>query len=186
MHRFVILSLFLAACGGGSVGIDTSGKDTGSGDSGSGGGGGGGGGGGDTDTGPPPECNTDNEDCRPGTCEDHGSPSMLPGSDCLECHDGSDHEAPKWSAAGTIFVDEYGTDALNNATVTITDSKGTTATAKSNSSGNFYTDDKLTPPLSVVVSVGGTDIAMSQDVSTGACDSCHKCDGEAGGKLYGP
>jgi hypothetical protein len=138
---------------------------------------------GTTDTTPPPECNTDNEDCSPGTCGGEGS-KMLPGSDCLACHKPGGGEAPTWGVAGTIFTDVYGTDGLNNATITVTDANGKDVVLTSNSVGNFYTNEKVTPPLNAMVDVGGESRAMSSSVDTGACSSCHKCDGSAGGKLY--
>src|SRR5689334_4435937 len=80
------------------------------------------------DTHPMPECNTDNEDCAPGTCSGEGD-DMLPGANCLACHspDG-DPRAPDWGAGGTIFVGPSGTRPLDGAKITVTDSNGKSAT----------------------------------------------------------
>lgn len=140
------------------------------------------------DTNPPPTCNDDNEECAPGVsgCGGEGA-NMLPGADCLECHsrDG-DREAPIWTAGGTLFTDEYGAEFKSGATVKITDSTGQTVTLTSSSKGNFYTSKALTPPLSAEVTTDAGTLSMDQTVDTGACNSCHKCDGEAGGKMYAP
>ena len=71
-------------------------------------------------------------------------------------------------------------------TVKVTDSKGTVATMTTSSKGNFYTSKKLVPPLSATIESDAGSMTMGQTVSTGACNSCHKCDGEAGGKMYEP
>ena len=56
----------------------------------------------------------------------------------------------------------------------------------SSSAGNFFTSHALTPPLTAEVEDADGTRAMSREVSTGACNSCHSCVGEAGGKLYKP
>lgn len=140
------------------------------------------------DTGPPPECNTDHEDCRPGVAGCGGeSGTMDPGADCLTCHRyGGDEEAPRWTAAGTAFTDVWGTDGLAGATVHLTDADGKTVSLTTNRAGNFYTQAALTMPIraSIVTDAGTLEMTTAQD--TAACNSCHRCDGEAGGKLFGP
>ena len=140
---------------------------------------------GDTDSGSSDACNTDNEDCTDGTCRGEGG-EMLPGSDCLVCHKSGGGEAPPWSVGGTIFADIDGTAGAKNVTIRVTDSTGKTVELNSNNVGNFYGNDKLTPPLTAEVEVGGNVTSMASSVSTGACSSCHTCDGSAGGKLYAP
>lgn len=131
-------------------------------------------------------CNTANEDCGPGECGGEGI-NMLPGADCLACHtQGGDREAPPWTAGGTVFSDEWGTSGAGGAVVRITDSTGHTETLTAGSSGNFYTRATLVPPLTAEVETDAGVVAMAGEVSTGACNSCHRCDGEAGGKLYAP
>lgn len=135
-----------------------------------------------------PTCATDNEECEPGVsgCGGEGA-NMLPGSDCLSCHTrGGDREAPVWSAGGTLFTDLDGAEFASGAIVRITDSTDTTVELTTSSKGNFYTSRSLTPPLTVEVETDAGTVAMSRSVDTGACNSCHQCEGEAGGKMYAP
>ena len=137
-------------------------------------------------------CDETNEACAPGTCGGEGG-EMLPGSDCLACHDGSgggggeaDEDAPKFTAAGTAFADMDGTGPLSGATVRITDAGGTVVTLTTNSVGNFYTNEALTFPIDAEVEANGSTSTMASSVDVGGCNSCHACAGEAGGKLTGP
>lgn len=178
MHRSILTLALLAlplslACG------DKEGDDTGTSDGGATDGG--------TDGGV--ECDTTNEDCGPGSCDGEGA-NMLPGSDCVACHSPGNFEEDEgdafWTAAGTVFVDDVGSDGKSGAIVRITDSTGSTVELATSSAGNFYTTDPLVPPLSAEVEVEGVVIEMGTEVETGACNSCHKCEGDAGAKLYAP
>lgn len=145
-------------------------------------GGGGGGGGGGVDA---SGCNTANESCGPGRCGGEGA-NMLPGADCLQCHNSGGGEASKWTVGGTVFTDDQGTDGVSGAKVRITDASGATVEISTSSSGNFYTSRSLKAPLSAeIVTASGT-VSMGRTVSTGACNNCHSCGGEAGGKLFAP
>ena len=143
-----------------------------------------------TETGPqttPSECDTTNEDCGPGDCPGEGA-NMLPGSDCLACHaaGGPAAEDALFTAAGTAFADLDGTAPLVGAMVTITDSFGVSVDLTTNSVGNFFTSQPLTPPLSAELMVGSDLLTMATMPDVGGCNSCHSCDGLAGGKMYGP
>lgn len=133
------------------------------------------------------ECNTDNEDCAPGTCSGEGA-DMLPGSDCVACHSPGNFEEDEddafWSVAGTVFADIDGTDGASGVTVRVTDSTGETVELQTHSSGNFYSTRPLTPPLTAEVEIDGSVHEMVSEVETGSCNSCHRCEGEASGKLY--
>jgi predicted small lipoprotein YifL len=146
------------------------------------------GGGDDTDTGLA-ECNTDNEDCGPGTCGGDG-PTMLPGADCIACHSPGNFEEDEddafWSLAGTVFEDLLGSDGASGVTVRVTDADGKVVTLESNSAGNFYTTSSVTFPISAEVERDGVVKEMGTQPTTGACNSCHACEGSAGGKLYAP
>lgn len=92
---------------------------------------------------------------------------MLPGRDCLGCHDPTADPAfaiaPAFVAAGTW---EPG------RTVTITDASQRTVTRTTNAVGNFfvYADEvTLTPPLRV--RVGSEE--MEPDAPHGSCNRCH-------------
>jgi hypothetical protein len=161
----------------------------------------------------PPECNTDNESCGPTTCKAEGSSTMLPGSNCQSCHSpGSlpDDLAPTtgsrtvnriaaalaptagvaednlyWTIAGTAFTDSYGSGPLAGASLKVTDSKGKVVTLTTNGVGNFYSTALVTPPLTAKITANGKTFEMATPADTGACNSCHRCDGPPGGKLYG-
>lgn len=94
-------------------------------------------------------------------------PLMLPGQDCLACHDGA--QALRWTVAGTWGV------AGN--TVTLVDARGQTVTLATNQVGNFYTSQALTFPLTA--RVGGQQ--MPAQVTYGGCNRCHGNGGGGGG-----
>lgn len=135
------------------------------------------------------ECVNTNEECGPDVsgCGGEGQ-NMLPGADCLACHsEGSgEREAAPWSVGGTVFADLAGTAGVKDAIVRVTDATGHTVELRSGTSGNFYSAGALTAPFTVEVEYDGQVKAMGGEAPTGACNSCHKCDGEAGGKLYAP
>lgn len=158
MRRLALVILF-AGCNGG---VDTS------------------------DTSDPGTCNTDNEACGVDqNCGGEGD-NMLPGSDCIACHDGSDREAPEWTAAGTVYDDLYGSNAVQGATVRITDDDGAVIELVTGSAGNFRTSRSITAPYVAEVEVDGEIVAMAAHQDSGACNSCHQCEGAAGGKLHTP
>lgn len=163
--------------GGESEGGSYGGGGGGEGDEGDGGGNGGTGGGSSG------SCNDANESCGPNSCGGEGG-TMLPGANCLACHTSGGGEAPKFTAAGTVFTDIDGSGKSSNATVYLTDANGQSVTLSTNSAGNFYTTKSLTFPLTAEVDKGGFTMAMGSEISTGACNSCHQCGGQAGGKLY--
>lgn len=133
------------------------------------------------------ECDTTNETCAEGEpgCRGNGS-TMLPGADCLACHNDASREAPTWTAGGTIFTDASGLRAGKNVTITITDDAGKVVTMTSNTVGNFYTSKSLTFPINVEIEKNGVKKQMASAVDNGGCNSCHSCSGEAGGKLFQP
>lgn len=92
-----------------------------------------------------------------------GGPDMLPGADCLACHDGTSG-VKRFTAAGTWQP---------GARVVL--SGGTTVTLSGQSAvGNFFTDAPLAFPLTA--SVNGS--AMPGPVTYGGCNRCH---GNGGG-----
>jgi hypothetical protein len=91
-------------------------------------------------------------------------PLMLPGQDCITCHDGS--AAKRFTVAGTWLP--------QGATVVLTDANGTTITLTTNQVGNFYTDAALAFPLTVRVNAE----TMPAAVTYGGCNRCH---GSGGG-----
>jgi hypothetical protein len=116
-------------------------------------------------------------------CGDDGGegPSMKPGSDCLSCHTGGD--APRFTAAGTVFTGPASTTGVAGATVVLTPQSGAPVTLTTNGVGNFYTSSPLTPPIDVSVTTGTGPTGMS-GASSGACGRCHQPSGAAGGRVY--
>jgi hypothetical protein len=102
--------------------------------------------------------------------------SMRPGEACIACH--SKGEGPRFTVAGTVYPTghEYNDcdgKAAAGAVVTVTDSKGVSASFNVNGVGNFSGNASLTLPVTAVVSVGGSTRAMTTAVPSGDCNSCH-------------
>jgi hypothetical protein len=114
---------------------------------------------------------------------DRGSPLMHPGMACITCH--STRRAPFLSIGGTVFPTGhepdncYGVDGLSGdeIDIVVTDSTGQVITMAANTSGNFYSQAALTPPLTAEVRYQGRVRAMTTPADTGDCNSCHTQDG---------
>jgi hypothetical protein len=127
---------------------------------------------------------------------------MLPGANCMNCHVAGkleDKTGSGWTKrgpleddelfftiAGTAFADRYGSGAASGATVRVTDSQGKVVTLTSNAAGNFYSTEPVVPPLTAEIERNGQVRSMGSQATTGACNSCHYCEGPPGGKLYAP
>jgi hypothetical protein len=110
-------------------------------------------------------------------CGLKGSPTMDPGEDCLECHGaGGDHEARRWTLAGTVFgaPDAPASAGLRGVSVHATDAEGRTVTIRSNQAGNFYLADQLAFPLRVSIEQDGVVKTMAPLVTYGGCNHCHR------------
>lgn len=116
-------------------------------------------------------------------------PLMRPGENCLACHDGSDREAPKFTAAGTVFANSTAaaTEGLGDVTVIITDANGTETRLTTNAAGNFYTSKTLTAPFTAAVERNGK-LSVMNSAQSGSCASCHANPpvGGAPGRIYAP
>jgi len=112
--------------------------------------------------------------------EEHAT--MLPGSDCLSCHDGRG-EAPRFTAAGTVYRagDAAAGAGLAGATVTLVGSVAgqTPAPLTTNAAGNFFTSAPLTAPISVTVQGNGGTVTRSSHHG-GGCGGCHQPGNVAG------
>lgn len=104
---------------------------------------------------------------------DDAGPTMMPGEDCLGCHV-RDVRAPKFSVAGTAYLDHAGTKPAVGATVTVTDSRGVQVRLTTNSVGNFFSLDTMKPPLSARVELGGVVREMKGHQPHGSCNYCHR------------
>lgn len=91
--------------------------------------------------------------------------NMLPGDDCLRCHDGT--MAKRFTAAGTFLPP--------GSSVTVS-AGGNTVTLTTNSVGNFFTDAPLTLPGTA--SVNGQ--RMEPALTYGGCNRCHGAGGAGG------
>lgn len=125
-------------------------------------------------------CDSSNESCRDGTCSGDGS-RMLPGSDCLECHDGSLQD--EFTAAGTVFLQPSGGAGAESAIVRLTDADGQIVEIEANSVGNFFTADALAFPITAALEYQGEVLEMAGEIPNGGCNSCHACTGKRGEKL---
>jgi hypothetical protein len=98
-------------------------------------------------------------------------PLHRPDQPCLVCH------ASTMSAGGTIHAALDDTAPLPDATVSLTDSVGSTATATTNAAGNFYVESSAWQPVYPVhtqIGLGGkTAVMLSEIGRDGSCATCH-------------
>jgi hypothetical protein len=135
------------------------------------------------------QCNESNEACGVLNCSGEDE-EMLPGSNCLVCHaqgvPGEASEEKVLTAAGTIFVDADGSAPVAGVVVRLVEANGEIHETTSNRVGNFLFEQGITFPVTASVIKGGETLTMGSEVMLGACSSCHRCDGAAGGKLFAP
>lgn len=114
-------------------------------------------------------------------------PLMLPGENCLRCHsDRSQYpEAPAWTAGGTVFESATAESSrgVTGAMIFLTDKTGRTVKLSSNSAGNFYTREPLTPPFRVALEYEGQRAEMPIEAPAGSCNACHSHPDPTGGTL---
>lgn len=125
---------------------------------------------------------------------DRGSPLMHPGMACITCH--STRRAPVLTIGGTVYPTGhepdncYGADGLSadEIDIVVTDSTGTVVTMAANTSGNFYSQTLVVPPLTAEIHYQGRVRTMTTPADTGDCNSCHTQDGtmSAPGRLVLP
>jgi hypothetical protein len=97
------------------------------------------------------------------------------GQECLSCHMTNPDLTLRFTLAGTLYMDSFGTTPRGGATVTITDAKGITVPLVSDVEGNFYTTKALTFPVAVSASACPSTMAMMGKPANGACNAsgCH-------------
>jgi hypothetical protein len=118
---------------------------------------------------------TDIEDDCPRTELDwgYGGGHMLPGSDCLDCHDGSEAMSA-FTIGGTVFESATCPSGVEGATVHLEDvNSGATLELTTNEMGNFYSDEALAGPFWISVEKDGATATM-EDPGSGSCNSCHR------------
>ena len=98
------------------------------------------------------------------------------GQPCLVCHDGT-AARPALSAGGTIYRVRGDATPLPGASVALSDARGSTLTATTNTAGNFYVDAAAWQPvfpLTTSVSFEGVTATMSTIIGQdGSCAACH-------------
>jgi len=111
--------------------------------------------------------------CVANACIPEEGPLMLPGEDCIGCHDGG--EARAWTAAGTVFQTRTsGTgSSARGARVHLRDANGRSITLETNQAGNFYTAERLRFPLRARLEQDGVVREMTPEVEYGGCNHCH-------------
>ena len=117
------------------------------------------------------------------------SPLMNPGEACNDCHTrgvGGEH-GPSLSVAGTVFATGHEPDDCNGANgrlervvVEITDGSGRKVQLGVNEAGNFFYEDRLTPPLTARIKYQGRVREMLTAQTSGDCNACHSETGAEG------
>jgi hypothetical protein len=104
-------------------------------------------------------------------------PTHRPGQPCLVCHGGEGPGNPQFAIAGTVYQVPTATIGMNGATVKATDVNKSSASATTNSVGNFYiaaSDYSPTYPVDVEIDDGQVQTKMLTHIGRdGACASCH-------------
>ena len=126
-------------------------------------------------------------------CEPTNRPTMNPGQDCLSCHcTGSPSctaSSLPWSAAGTVFraPDSTVDQGLQGVHVLIRDALDAGVELVTNEVGNFYTAEKLQPPLTMQLVFQGQDAGLMAESASPeqiygggvsghglGCNGCHQ------------
>ncbi|MBS2031894.1 MAG: hypothetical protein JST54_28615 [Deltaproteobacteria bacterium] len=111
-----------------------------------------------------------------------GDSNMNPGDNCFQCHNTnpntSGQNGPLLEFGGTAYDSMAGAALSSDATITVIDSGGRTATVSTdiwgNGNGNFSTrGTSLVPPYQVSISRNGSTLYMLHLAPSGACNSCH-------------
>lgn len=110
-------------------------------------------------------------------------PFHRPGQHCTTCHGDQGPGKPEFSIAGTVYGTKGKFDALVDATITVTDAKGSTAVLMSNTVGNFYVDKKQWNPIfpvHVMLQANGVLRTMTSAIGRdGGCAACHRGTGDS-------
>jgi hypothetical protein len=98
------------------------------------------------------------------------------GQECLSCHFDITNAAFRWTVAGTLWQDQYGTIPRPGATVRLVDARGQQISMVTDVNGNFYTTQAVNFPLSgPAVSACPNSDAMNGKPTVGSCNQqgCH-------------
>ena len=121
------------------------------------------------------DTDTDDENCdRTELDWGLGGANMLPGSDCIDCHEDGGQALSAFSVAGTVFESATCPSGVEGATVYLEDvNDGTLVEFTTNKMGNFYSENELAGPFWISVDQGGVTAEM-EDPGSGSCNSCHR------------
>jgi hypothetical protein len=113
-----------------------------------------------------------------------GSPSMQPGVACINCHNSSGGEAPRFTIAGTLYPTAHEPNQCNGvngttdgAKVVITDANQKVITLTANSVGNFYYTGTVATPFHAKITDMNGERDMVAGQTSGDCNSCHNQNG---------
>jgi hypothetical protein len=128
-----------------------------------------------------------------------GSPGMMPGSNCIDCHRaGGAADFHQFSVAGTVYAspDAGENDGVQGVEILVTDGAGRKLTLTSNGAGNFYTAEPLVAPIMVAAQWGQTRMFMAESPPAGVpdghtgvsvgCALCHTLPPGNGGVAFAP
>jgi len=102
-----------------------------------------------------------------------------PGSDCMQCHDGTMPDAPRASVGGTVYA--TGSMPLPGASIRVRDAHGQSMRLISALNGNFYSASPMAYPITVIASACPHTVPMLGLVlPPGDCNACHLTDGDPG------
>lgn len=104
-----------------------------------------------------------------------GSPHMLPGANCLNCHQGG--VRPNFQVAGTVhgaLADQDGCAGVAGVAVELTDAAGQVFQFETNAAGNFYGDvEGISLPYRARLTYEGRVREMNFEVLELGCNRCH-------------
>jgi hypothetical protein len=98
----------------------------------------------------------------------------FPGESCTGlCHDGAN--GPRWTFAGTLYDNEFGSHVVPDATIHLIDADGRSLTLVTAQNGNFWTNAQLTYPIRTYASACPNLEAMVARVTSSSCNAaaCH-------------
>lgn len=101
--------------------------------------------------------------------------SHNPGTECVGCHMKNPDPTLRFTLAGTLYMDKYGTTPRGGATVLVTDANGAMLQLVTDVYGNFYTTKSIAFPVTTSATACPSVMPMVPKSDTGACNTsgCH-------------
>lgn len=111
------------------------------------------------------------------------------GRPCRNCHDGNGN-APEFTVAGTVYKDLAGTAPSPRVEIRVVDKNGKAVSVYSDPDGNYFLPLNPNGALAMPVLAGARKAngarTMISTAANGNCNSCHRNNGAAGGRLFMP